>query len=185
MRSAAASTSKKAHSAHTILFESITAMPHQQTARGPGTFASNLGYLLADTHTLMGCDPKLSSCDSIGFVRPVSLKKNSPLIKLRVGWFSALFFGLNSLTWAWCEFALNQARLAPMPWLTLGSQACASVRDLGSLQYLMGAVFALSLPSPWPPRQTLQSQKRKSWISATRHLFWSCPEIGVPEKSDS
>ena len=50
-------------------------MPHQQTARGPGTFASNLGYLLADTHTLMGCDPKLSSCDSIGFVRPVSLKK--------------------------------------------------------------------------------------------------------------
>ena len=40
MRSAAASTSKKAHSAHTILFESITAMPHQQTARGPGTFAS-------------------------------------------------------------------------------------------------------------------------------------------------
>ena len=141
----------------------------------------------------MGCDPKLSSCDSIGFVRPVSLKKNSPLIKLRVGWFSALFFGLNSLTWAWCEFALNQARLAPMPWLTLGSQAraCASVRDLSSLQYLMGGgtvrcpVFALSLPSPWSPRQTLQSQKRKSWISSTRHLFWSCPEIGVPEKSDS
>ena len=97
----------------------------------------------------MGCDPKLSSCDSIGFVRPVSLKKNSPLIKLRVGWFSALFFGLNSLTWAWCEFALNQARLAPMPWLTLGSQACASVRDLGSLQYLMGGGTVRCLFSHW------------------------------------
>ena len=32
-------------------------------------------FWLIHTHTLMGCDPKLSSCDSIGFVRPVSLKK--------------------------------------------------------------------------------------------------------------
>ena len=33
------------------------------------------------------------------------------------GWFSALFFGLNSLTWACCEFAFNQASLAHWHWV--------------------------------------------------------------------